>query len=58
MQTKEHVKQYYKLGQLWCNNCLKDLTPDTTWIPNNMDDNRVLCLDCAPDDAIRSKDTI
>ena len=57
-QTKEQVEKYYRLNLLWCSKCLKSLTPDTAWIPNDMNDNRIFCLDCAPGDAIRSKDTI
>lgn len=43
---------------LWCSKCLRDLTGATTWLSDDIADGRHYCHACAPDDAIRLKDTI
>jgi len=42
----------------WCTICLKDLEWEEIWLSDNMDDNRLFCLEHAPDDTIRAKDTM
>ena len=43
-------------GLTWCTECLKTLHPDEAWLPDSKRDNRNLCFDCAPGNAIRFKD--
>jgi hypothetical protein len=56
--TKECIENQYKGKVLFCGKCLKDLTPDEVWLPDDMHDGRIYCYDCAPGDAIRNKDRI
>ena len=43
-------------GLAWCSECLKTLHPDEVWLPDDKKDGRNLCLNCAPDTAVRFKD--
>ncbi len=56
--VKQKVESYNKMQVLWCSKCLKDLSPDKVWVSDDRRDGRLLCFDCAPDDAIRVKDLI
>ena len=56
MTTKERIDLYSRINQLWCSKCVRDLTPDNTWVPDDTQDGRLFCYGHAPDDAIRAKD--
>lgn len=56
MTIKERIEKEHKLNLLWCSKCLRDLTPNDTWIPDDTHDGRIFCYECAPTDAIRLKD--
>jgi len=43
---------------IWCTICLRGLTKDDIWLSDDTRDGRLFCFDCAPEDAIRDKDTI
>jgi len=58
MISKERIDKDYKLHLLRCTKCLRNLTPDEVWLSDNTQDGRRFCFDCAPNDAIRLKDTI
>lgn len=58
MVTKERIDRDYTLSLLWCTKCLRNLTPDEVWLSDDTRDGRRFCFNCAPDDAIRLKDTI
>ncbi len=44
--------------EIWCTICLKHITRGEVWLSDDMRDGRLFCYDCAPDEAIRAKDTI
>uniref|UniRef100_A0A6M3IXL8 Uncharacterized protein n=1 Tax=viral metagenome TaxID=1070528 RepID=A0A6M3IXL8_9ZZZZ len=54
MTNKQTIEKYHKLNLLWCSKCLKQLTPRDVWLSDNTGDNRLFCLNCAPDTAIRA----
>lgn len=54
--TKERIEQDERIKMLWCFKCLKRLTLETTWVPDDTHNGRTFCIDCAPDSAIRAKD--
>ena len=56
IRIKPVLASLHRQGLLWCTQCLRDLTPDQVWIPDDMRDGRLFCFDCAPDDALRAKD--
>ena len=43
-------------GLTWCSECLKTLQPGEVWLPDDKNDGRNLCFDCAPSNAVRFKD--
>lgn len=51
--NRARVEALYRQGLLWCTECHKNLTPADLWLPDDMNDGRLLCYDCAPDDALR-----
>lgn len=54
--SRQRIEALHRQGLLWCSKCLKNLTPAELWIPNDMQDGRLLCYDCAPKDALRWTD--
>lgn len=64
MQTKQAIQDTYLEGKLFCAECFSDLTPDTSWLPDDTHDSRVFCNECATaysvgdNDAIRVKDLL
>ena len=46
----ERVRMFYRLGQLWCSCCLRDLRPDEVLLSDDDQDGRLFCKACAPNE--------